>query len=212
MPASPAGYELAVFINCPFDPEYRPLFRALVFTVSECGLKARCALEIDDAGDTRIDKIQRLIEGCRYGIHDLSRTELDTANRLPRFNMPLELGLFLGARRYGNRQQKSKICLVLDVEPHRYQRFCSDIAGQDIRSHQNRVDLAIRAVRDWLATRAAAMLPGQATIAARYQRFSSELPTMAAAAGLDADTLIFGDYAKFVSIWLSENAAGNGAA
>ena len=52
--------------------------------------------ELDDGGQTRIDKIFALIEQCRYGIHDLSPTELDAVNNLPRFNMPLELGLFLG--------------------------------------------------------------------------------------------------------------------
>jgi len=48
-----------------------------------------------------VDKLYGLIEACRYGIHDLSRTELDKSHQLPRFNMPLELGIFLGARRYG---------------------------------------------------------------------------------------------------------------
>ena len=56
---------------------------------------------MDDGGQTRIDKLYGLIEACRYGIHDLSRTELDATPRLPRFNMPLELGIFLGAKRYG---------------------------------------------------------------------------------------------------------------
>jgi hypothetical protein len=32
--------------------------------------------------------------------------QLDAANRLPRFNMPLELGLFLGAQEYGSGAQK----------------------------------------------------------------------------------------------------------
>lgn len=58
-------------------------------------------MELDDGGQTRIDKLYGLIGECRYGIHDLSRTELDDVNQLPRFNMPLELGLFLGAKRYG---------------------------------------------------------------------------------------------------------------
>jgi len=64
-----------------------------------------------------------LIDGCRYGIHDISRTEFDTVNQLSRFNMPLELGIFLGARRFGSGRHKSKNCLVLDREPYRYQKF-----------------------------------------------------------------------------------------
>jgi hypothetical protein len=95
----PTKSPLAVFINCPFDSRYQKFFDAIVFTVIRCGFDARCAREIDDGSGTRIDKIMNLIEACPYGIHDISRTELDTASNLPRFNMPLELGIFLGARR-----------------------------------------------------------------------------------------------------------------
>lgn len=124
-----------VFTNCPFDDEFAPTFRALLFTIMSCGFRPRSARELDDGGQTRIDKIYGLIETCRYGIHDLSRTELDAVNNLPRFNMPLELGLFLGAKRFGNKAQKLKRVLILDVEQHRYQRFISDLAGMDIHGH-----------------------------------------------------------------------------
>lgn len=63
-------------------------------------------LEINDAGDQRIDKINNIIKECKIGIHDISRTELDDHSNLPRFNMPLELGLFLGAK--NSVLQKSK--------------------------------------------------------------------------------------------------------
>ena len=49
----------------------------------------------------RVDLICDIVEQPRSGIHDLSRTESDADSELPRFNMPLELGIFLGARRYG---------------------------------------------------------------------------------------------------------------
>ena len=94
---APGTYKRQVFINCPFDAEYLPLFRIIVFVVNACGYHVRCALESQDAGEVRMVKILRLIRECQFGIHDISRTELDPANGLPRFNMPLELGLFLGA-------------------------------------------------------------------------------------------------------------------
>ena len=68
-----------VFINCPFDDAFAPTFRALIFAILVCGFRPRSARELDDGGQTRIDKIFALIEQCRYGIHDLSRTELDAA-------------------------------------------------------------------------------------------------------------------------------------
>jgi hypothetical protein len=42
-----------------------------------------------------------MIGECDYGIHDLSRVEVD-AGGIPRFNMPMELGLHLGARLFGS--------------------------------------------------------------------------------------------------------------
>ncbi|MBV9537403.1 MAG: hypothetical protein JOY70_00570 [Acidisphaera sp.] len=150
----PPDYDQNVFINCPFDDAYRPLFRALVFAIFECGLRPRSALEVIDAGEVRFEKIARIVRGCRWGIHDISRTELTTSG-LPRFNMPLELGLFLGAQRFGDGTQRRKSCLVLDREHYRYQKFVSDIAGQDIAVHGNDPAGAIRAVRDWLAPRPA---------------------------------------------------------
>lgn len=52
-----ASYETSIFFNCPFDQPYKPTFHALVFTVFDCGYVPRCALEIDDAGQVRIEKI-----------------------------------------------------------------------------------------------------------------------------------------------------------
>lgn len=45
-----ADYDKSVFFNCPFDDDYLPLFRALIFAVFECGLIPRCAQEVYDAG------------------------------------------------------------------------------------------------------------------------------------------------------------------
>lgn len=83
-----------VFINCPFDTGYRPILTAIVFAIHDLGFVARSALERDDGGEVRLSKIEGIIEQCKFGIHDLSAVELDTSTHLPRFNMPLELGLF----------------------------------------------------------------------------------------------------------------------
>ena len=109
----------AVFINVPFDRRYKRLFDALVFAVHDCGFLARCAREQDDGSQVRLDKLFEIIGECRYGIHDLSRTTLDSKYRLPRFNMPLELGIFLGAKRYGGPTHRQKACLILDRDPYR---------------------------------------------------------------------------------------------
>src|SRR5947207_9896562 len=98
MPAAPSA---SVFINCPFDKQYQPIFDAIVFCIAACGFVPRCTLELTDAGEVRIENIYRLIAQCNHSIHDISRTEVeDQPYRLPRFNMPLELGIFLGAKRF----------------------------------------------------------------------------------------------------------------
>ena len=131
----PLGFDKNVFINCPFDDKYQPLFRAIIFTVHDMGFRARCALEASNAGNVRIDKIQNIIAECKYSIHDLSRTQLDKTHRLPRFNMPLELGIDLGCKRFGKEHEQEKVVLVMDIERFRYQRFISDISGQDVYAH-----------------------------------------------------------------------------
>ncbi len=72
-----------------------------MIAIYDLGFVARCALEDDDGGEIRLSKIERIIEECRFGIHDLSAVALDAGTNLPRFNMPLELGLFLGCKQFG---------------------------------------------------------------------------------------------------------------
>lgn len=127
-------FEGSVFINCPFDSEYRLLAQALIFTVLECGLEPRIASERVDSGQVRMEKIRELIRSCRFSIHDISRIEPLRRGDLPRFNMPFELGLDLGSRYYGDADLATKQCLILEREQYRYQRVLSDIAGHDIRA------------------------------------------------------------------------------
>ncbi len=196
-------YNDNVFINCPFDSEYRSLFDAIVFTVYDSGFRARCALEVDDSSEVRILKIFNIIADCRYGIHDISRTELSQNTGLPRFNMPLELGMFLSAKKFGDNIQKKKTCLILDREQFRYQTFISDIAGQDIRAHNDNVDTVITVVRNWLRNASKrTTIPGGNIIGGRYNTFLEDLPQLCNELQLDVDSLIFNDYSLLVSEWL----------
>lgn len=203
-----AAYQRGVFINCPFDDAYRPLFDAIVFVVFVCGLVPRSALEITDASQTRIEKIQALIEDCRWGIHDISRVELNE-HGLPRFNMPFELGLFLGARRFGDARQHLKSCLVLDTDLFRFQKFISDISGQDITPHGGVPARVIAAVRNWLSNflpGADPTIPGGAEITRRFERFQADLPELCQQVHVERDEMTFADYTRMVSTWLRDRA------
>ncbi len=191
-----------VFINCPFDGDYTPTFRALIFTIFACGFRARSARELDDGGQTRIDKLYNLINECRYGIHDISRTELDPVHHLPRFNMPLELGIFLGAKRYGGKEQKLKRLLVMDIEQYRYQRFISDLAGVDIHEHGGDPIRALCETRDWLANVSRRQLPSANRVAGIYTNFCDDLPALAAELEFDPANIPYVDYERIVASWL----------
>jgi hypothetical protein len=197
-----------VFINCPFDEQYSPLFRAAIFAVMDCGFKPRTAMEVDDSSEIRIEKICRIIADCRYGIHDLSRTELDPTTRLPRFNMPLELGIFLGAKRFGDDEQSRKNGLVLDTERYRYQQFISDISGQDIYAHGGQVDRLITAVRNWLKSASRRKsLPGGASITDRFRKFESDLPMLCHKLQISVGEVTYPDFVGLAATWLDEYTA-----
>ena len=199
-----AHYNDNVFLNCPFDSAYKQLFDAMVFAVYDCGFIARCALEEEDASQVRIDKIYDIIADCRYGIHDISRTELDENLGLPRFNMPLELGVFLGAKKFGIDEQKRKNCLILDKEQYRYQQFISDIAGQDIQAHNNNPEEIVIVARNWLRNVSKReTIPSGSIVWGRYQKFIADLPQLAQAFQLEVDELIFNDYTFLLAEWLT---------
>jgi hypothetical protein len=178
----------------------------MVFAVHDAGFVPRCSLEVSDANQNRLAKIEGIIVECRYGIHDISRTELSSTG-LPRFNMPFEFGLFLGCKWYGGKIHRLKSCLVLDKERYRYQQFLSDIAGQDIEAHSGEPRQAVRHVSDWLrnASRRSSV-PGHLKIWRRYEAFLQDLPAICDELGHDLEKITFVDYSAIVVDWLAEKA------
>jgi len=200
----PPGYDNSVFVNCPFDTAYRPLFEAVLFAVYDCGFHPRCALEVDDSSEVRIQKITSIIRECRLAIHDISRTQLDQESRLPRFNMPFELGVFVGAKVFGGRDHRRKACIVLEAERYRYQKFISDIAGQDIRGHDRSVDRVIHHVRDFLSGYhpGAVVLPSGRVLTKRYRAFRRHMGPSCTKMHLDREALTYRDFANLVVGWI----------
>jgi hypothetical protein len=192
-----------VFINCPFTADYQNHFQATVFTVVRSGFTPRCARESDDGGEVRFEKICRIISGCPYAVHDISKTEPDADSGLPRFNMPFELGLFLGARRFGGRPHRQKKSLIFDRAPFRYQSFISDISGQDIHPHNGEVDQLIRELATWLRDQARdPKVPGGIAVADEYSKFKVDLPSIAADMQLQLSELTFKDLVAVVARWI----------
>ena len=199
-------YSDQVFINCPFDDEYFGLFFALVFTTLDCGFIPRCSKEIDNATEFRLRGIVGLMRECKYSIHDLSRVQIDKRTKLPRFNMPFELGIFYGAKSFGQDIHRKKNCVVLEKRPYRYRKFISDMSGIDVKPHDNSMKKCVTAVRNWLATASRRkMIPEAERIYSRYRRFRRNLEKLSKARGVDYHTMPFVELTRYISEWLEIN-------
>src|SRR5271157_4667689 len=147
----------SVFINCPFDAAYAPIFDAIVFATVCCGFMPRSALESGTVAEPRLARITRAIFNSRYSIHDLSRCTGEGEENFARFNMPLELGIAIARRFTGPAPEHD--WLVLVPKGHAYLRFISDLAAYDPVTHDGSVESVTVAVIAWLATREEAVPP-----------------------------------------------------
>ena len=145
-----SGFEKSVFINCPLDEEYRPIFQAVFFCVIYLGFCPRVSTETISSFDVRIRKIQDLIRDSKYSIHDLSRCK-SHKGEYSRLNMPLELGLDYGCKCYFGNDRAEKKGLVFEEEPHSYDKSISDFSGFDIQAHNGEAREALKRVRHWLS-------------------------------------------------------------
>ncbi len=145
-------FSTSAFVNCPFDEDYEPILQAILFCLVRFGLSPRIATERIDSGEARLAKIEELIEASKYSIHDLSRCQSNAVGELYRLNMPFELGIDYGCRKYRGEPFKEKRILILEEQQFRYQAAISDLAGRDIQRHDGEYVTAIRAVRKWLVS------------------------------------------------------------
>jgi hypothetical protein len=147
----------SVFINCPFDTDYAPLFDAIVFATVCCGFIPRSALESGTVSEPRLTRILRALFSSKYSIHDLSRCTGEGSDNIARFNMPLELGMAMARRFIAPANEHD--WLVLVPSGHTYARFVSDLMAYDPVTHDGSVPSVVVAVMSWLATRADAIPP-----------------------------------------------------
>lgn len=168
---APPPFERSVFINCPFDEDYAPILQAIAFCVIDLGFYPRLAPENADNATTRLDRIIDLIRGSQYGIHDLSRCKSSAADQYSRMNMPFELGIDHGSRRFGDGRFAEKAILILEHTRYDYQKSLSDISGWDIEAHGGNQILAVRKVRNWLVRQPGAAPVGSQKILDHYLVF-----------------------------------------
>jgi hypothetical protein len=167
-------FETNVFVNCPFDETFLPLLRPLLFCVLDLGLEPRIALERIDSGEARIEKIIELIQDSKFAVHDLSRLQAEQVGEFYRMNMPFELGLDVGCRRFKGGQWSDKRCLILEAERYRYQAAISDLSNSDIAVHGNQPADMVSEVRNWLNSQAHLHAPGPSRVWSRFNDFMAD--------------------------------------
>ena len=212
MASSREDFDRSVFINCPFDDKYAKLLRPLLFTVLFLGFRPRIASERLDSLEPRIDKICELIQESRFSIHDLSRLKAQQEGELSRMNMPFELGIEYGSRRFGPTLLREKRCLVLEKEPHDFRRALSDLAGIDIKHHKNQPVQVVRVVRDWLReTGKLKRVEGPTGIWNRFNDFTSDFYDRRKSKGFSSEDLNMMpvmEYIEFIDSWLTPQRSG----
>ena len=90
----------------------------------------------------------------------------------------------------------------MENKPYQWQKYLSDMAGNDIIAHGNRSDKIIGLVRDFLNShRPKVDVPGARFVRYEYNRFSSELPGYLERLGHEDSELQFKDLLKIVIEW-----------
>ena len=199
-----------VFVNCPFDNDFFPLLKCLLFALLYIDLQPQIS-ETSDSGEARLHKIKDLMMASRYSIHDLSRVEAVRAGDLPRFNMPFECGIDFGLKLCGRDDFHEKKFLILETERYRYQRFISDISGNDIKAHRDDPEQIIKVVRDWFKL-SAPDTPRHREIWLAYNEFEFDYESILTGEGYnpkDIEAVTFSDVIEFMSNWIEDYKAKN---
>lgn len=129
--------------------------------------------------------------------------------------MPFELGLAVGAARFGGGEGRD--FLVMCGATHQDKATLSDMAGQDAKAHDDAPRKLVDCVRNFLAAKKdwnGAI--GGAQIWKRFESFKAQLPAMAAKAGLDRAELntfeYLNDWLILATRWLPDAAPASAAA
>ena len=134
-----------IFINCPYDEEYKCLFFALIYICELFGYEPTFAACDESSGDRMKNIVSCIIES-RYSIHDISKTR----EELPRFNMPFELGMYYMHIIENNHSKKM---LILEGEKDKSDKTLSDLSGMEIKCHYNKIEGVFSAIRPFFMER-----------------------------------------------------------
>lgn len=192
-----------VFINCPFDNDYFPLLKSLLFTLVYLDFNPLIS-ETKNSGESRLDKIIEMMTNSFYSIHDISRIESKSGS-YPRFNMPFECGIDFGIKKTNDKFYKKQI-LILEKEQYRYKEYISDISGNDIESHNNSPEKLMKSTRDWFRKKDKNIVP-HINIWIAYSDFISNYDEILSSNNLDPsniNSIPFTETIDIIKTWVED--------
>ena len=112
--------------------------------------------------------------------------------------------MFIAAKRFGVGILKTKRCIIFEKQKYEYQKYISDLSGQDIHSHGGNIKALIAELATWLRTQSRdAKVPGGQKIVEEFRAFRRKVPQVCTRRGLREEELTFGDYAELVAEYLT---------
>ncbi len=156
----------------------------------------------------RIQRILSLIRQSRYAIHDLSRLSAQRRGEYFRLNMPFELGLDIGCRIFGKTRFRQKKCLVLEKNRYSVQAALSDLSNSDVCCHDDKPQIAVRHVRNWLVQEAGASGPGGTGIWYAFNDFMADLYKALRQQGFskeDINSIPLQEFVRHMTRWIGKH-------
>jgi hypothetical protein len=173
----------AVFLNFPYDLEFRRLYLGYIAGICSFGLTPRAALEVP-GGERRLNRIVNLIRSWRYSFHT------------PRFNMPFELGLTVMA---AMEHPAGHTWCVFESNERRVQKSLSDLSGTDVYVHDGTIEGLFRELCNALVR--VKRRPTVKQMNAVYQTLEESCPGVMAKAGTRSPfgARVFADLAVYAN-------------
>jgi len=193
----------SVFLNIPYDSGFEDLYLAYIVGLTQLGLRVNATVAVPNQGC--LETIIKLIEESSISIHDLSRIQISKG--IPRFNMPVELGLALYRSHVTRGMHRA---CVFESKPYRAQRSTSDINGIDPQIHNGTAKGVMAGVRNIFKQ------PGDVTtvpeMLTSYRAERRKLPALRLNAGGDSlfEASVFHDLV-FAALVESEKMIGRRA-
>jgi hypothetical protein len=123
--------------------------------------------------------------------------------------MPFELGIDYGCRCRGSGHLKRKKFLVLGAKPHDYKKALSDLAGIDAKSHMNKPDKVVLALRNWFIDTVNSRKADSAMVIwYKFMDFNADFYERRKSEGFSREELKMmpvREYIAFIRTWITNN-------